>query len=95
MGTEDSTIIRLEGINLYYVNQRTGENTVKLGEVFAKEDGYYDFWPEEFSAGYWPAYLLRAVADLLDEMNREWDEHLNKTLSDLGPVNAELDFDGV
>lgn len=52
-------------------NELFADNGVKLGEVFPKEDGYNDFWPE-LRGGYWPAHMLRAIADLLDELNREW-----------------------
>lgn len=63
-------IIYLEGKNLYF------QNNVLLGQIFTKEDGYYAFWPEP-GEGYWPAYLLRAIADLLDERNKKWDEEIN------------------
>lgn len=67
-------MIELRGKELFY------KNGVKLGEVFAKEDGLYDFWPE-LRCGFWPAHLLRSIADLLDEMNREWEQELETASS--------------
>jgi hypothetical protein len=50
------------------------ENRVVLGHLLMKEDGFYDFWPE--IGGFWPAYLLRAIADKMDEMNAPFDKEL-------------------
>ena len=63
--------IKLEDSKLYY------ENGVYLGEILAKEDGFYDFWPE-LRGGYWEAHVLRAIADLLDEKNKPWQESIDK-----------------
>jgi hypothetical protein len=60
-------MLKLTGDDLFY------ENGVKLGQVLAKEDGFYDFWPE-LNGGYWPAHMLRAIADMLDEMNYTWEQ---------------------
>lgn len=52
------------------------ENGVKIGQFLMKEDGYYDFWPES-GAGYWPAYILRELADKLDVLNKDWEDFIN------------------
>lgn len=62
-------MIRLEGNDLFF------QNGVKMGQILRKEDGFYDFWPE-LRGGYWPAYVLRAIADMLDDMNKEWHEQI-------------------
>jgi hypothetical protein len=41
------------------------------------EDGYYRFLVDEPS-GYWSSYALRHVAEKLDELNREWDQQVEK-----------------
>lgn len=51
----------------------TAYNGVSMGQFLMKEDGYYDFWPED-RAGYWPAHMLRALADELDKINKDWDK---------------------
>ena len=66
-----STLLSLRDSKLYYA-----ENDVYLGDIIAKEDGYYDFWPD-LKGGYWSAYVLRAIADLLDDMNASWDKEIN------------------
>ena len=52
-------------------------NKVVLGEIFAKEDGFYDFWPD-IKGGYWPAWLMRIIADKLDEMNAPWQKQIDE-----------------
>ena len=66
-----NNIIYLKGKDLYAHNDK------KIGEVFSKEDGFYDFWPDDALHGYWPAYMLRAIADLLDEMNEPYQKELD------------------
>ncbi len=56
------------------------ENGAYLGDFLVKEDGYYDWWPRQ-DLGYvgcWAAYVLREMADKLDELNAPWDEEINK-----------------
>lgn len=54
------------------------ENGKFVGELISKEDGYFDFWPDKETYGYWPSYGLRALADKLDELNKDWDEQIHK-----------------
>jgi hypothetical protein len=39
------------------------------------DDGYYEFWPD-LRGGYIPVWALRSIADKLDELNKEWHEHV-------------------
>jgi hypothetical protein len=72
-------IVYLEDTRLY-----SGDG-VYLGEVFALEDGFKYFWPEAKSShGAWSAHILRAIADLLDEMNAPWIAELTEALSGVG-----------
>lgn len=43
---------------------------VLLGYFSPGVDGRYDFWPNDRGAGCWPAYILRELADKLDELNK-------------------------
>lgn len=71
--------VHLEGTKLYY------ENGVYMGEIFALEDGFKYFWPEAKEVhGAWGAGVLRAIADLLDEMNAPWEAELAEALSSIG-----------
>jgi len=54
---------------------------VYLGDVLKYEDGFYYFhFANDKNSGYWQAYVLRAIADKLDDLNKKWDEHLKKNL---------------
>lgn len=47
---------------------------VHFADFLMKEDGYYDYWPlPSRNYGCLPAYILRAMADALDELNEEWE----------------------
>lgn len=41
---------------------------VLIGELIAADDGPYVFWRDP-DYGFWPAYILREIADKLDELN--------------------------
>lgn len=50
-------------------------NGVDMGEFYMEVDGYYVYVPI-LRGGFWPAYMLRAVADKLDEVNASWDKQV-------------------
>jgi hypothetical protein len=83
VGTSAISVVKSKssdyGYQVYY------QNGVFLGDIFIKEDGFYDFWPEHPSrGGCWPAYVLRAIADKLDELNKPWEDiiHNDPALND-------------
>ncbi len=47
-----------------------------MGYFVAGDDGYYAFWPEEKTRGYYDEGLLYGLADLLVEVNAEWHEQV-------------------
>lgn len=52
-------------------------NNVFMGDMIIGDDGYYAWWPnEDLRAGYIPSWVLRELADKLDELNKDWDEQL-------------------
>lgn len=61
-------------------------NGVALGEIYMEVDGYYVFEPGRDSNGFWEAYVLRAIADKLDEMNKAWDAEVTEMLSRVKPT---------
>ena len=80
------------------------DNGVKLGEILMAEDGYYVFFSDDSKRGFWEAYILRQIADRLDEINKPWDDQVKQYFADTsnpvfdGPpkrpkmkVNAEAD----
>lgn len=53
------------------------ENGCFLGHALIKEDGFYDFWPD-LKGGFWSAYVLREIADKLDELNAPYEAQINE-----------------
>ncbi len=50
-------------------------NNQNAGDLECKEDGYWDWWPEvPGRGGYIPAWVLREIADKLDDLNAPWDK---------------------
>lgn len=77
----DGSII-LEMITVELTTPTAGKvyfNQKYLGIVVVQDDGYYGFLSNEPS-GYWSSYALRLIADKLDEMNKDWDEHIKKDI---------------
>jgi hypothetical protein len=48
-------------------------NNVYCGALEVKEDGYWDWWPNNGRSGYIPAWVLHVIANKLDELNAPWD----------------------
>ncbi len=59
------------GYNVYY------NSLTFCGEILVKEDGFYDFWPNMNRNGYWDSWVMRSIADKLDELNKQWQENIN------------------
>ena len=47
------------------------QNGKDCGTVYKEVDGYY-VWAPDDNAGCWESYYLRAISELLDDMNRDW-----------------------
>ena len=59
--------------HIYLVEEKLFyENGKHIGDIAKDVDGYYYWWPLT-RTGAWQAYALREIADLLDEMNADWD----------------------
>jgi hypothetical protein len=56
------------------------KNEKLVGELIMDVDGYFYFWPED-STGAWTPYILRQLADKMDEINKPWDEQVENDLS--------------
>ncbi len=57
------------------------DNGVYLGYCYRETCGYYYFVSIDTGGSSWPAHALRAIADTLDELNKDWDEQVTKMLS--------------
>jgi hypothetical protein len=51
-------------------------------DIIQDVDGYYYFWPSE-GGGYFSEFVLRTIADHLEELNKPWDNEINQYFADL------------
>lgn len=56
-------------------------NNKSIGEYILDADGYYYFWENPNLKGSWNSNALRVIADEMDKLNKEWDEHITKYLN--------------
>lgn len=54
------------------------DTAIVLGDIFSDVDGYEKFFPRIPDSGYWRPVELRAIADLVDELNQEWDRKIQE-----------------
>jgi heme/copper-type cytochrome/quinol oxidase subunit 1 len=54
-------------------------HSVVVGLLMKEIDGFYVWYPPENRGGYEP-FILRAIADKLDELNKDWKDQINKSL---------------
>lgn len=64
-------------IEVYY------ENGVDLGEIGMLEDGFYYYWPK-LRAGCWSSHVMREIADKIDELDKPYQEQIDKYFSQHG-----------
>ena len=69
-----TTVREPSGYNVFY------HNGVSMGTLEVDVDGYYKYWPVQ-RAGYWESSSMRAIADLLDHVNKLWDEQRQKMIT--------------
>ncbi len=52
----------------------------KIGEVVQLEDGFWYYW-NDGKQGAIEAWVMRAIADRLDELNKPWVDYIEKNLT--------------
>jgi hypothetical protein len=55
------------------------ENGVILGHLLKEVDGYFVFYPE-LRGGFWESLIMRILADKMDDLNRDWDEIVQREI---------------
>lgn len=50
---------------------------IEMGEFYKEIDGYYVYWPIQRN-GFWESYVLRIIADKLDELNEPYDKEVQE-----------------
>ena len=68
-------VVILKDINEFIKELYTEKGKV-LGTFEMDVDGYFYFWRNEKLTGCDSSYVLRSIADKLDEVNKEWNERL-------------------
>lgn len=53
-----------------------------LPHIYREVDGYYYYMPPP-NGGAYAAHILRAIANELDAMNKEWDDTINREIPTL------------
>lgn len=54
-----------------------------LGVIEKDIDGYYKYWPTANLTGYWDEEHLRLIADILKDLNKEYDTLVKQELERL------------
>lgn len=55
------------------------DNNLPVGEIYREVDGFFVFWPYTVT-GFYTEQFLREVADKLRELNKEWNETIEKEM---------------
>lgn len=61
-------------LNVFY------SNGIFMGELYMEVDGFYVYEPV-LRGGFWEAYVLREIADKLDELNKPWQQNIDDYFS--------------
>lgn len=70
----EKTTSNTNSYHVYYTD-------VYLGDAVLYEDGFFYFhFANDGNKGYWQAYILRAIADKLDELNKELRDYIDKII---------------
>lgn len=56
-----------------------------LQETFTLDDGFKYWLPKGFQYGVFSAYQLREIANILDELNYEWQKQIEKEIGIADP----------
>lgn len=56
----------------------TCNDGVPVGRLLMDVDGFFYYWPSMNLSGCYASYILHEIADTLDELNREWEEQLER-----------------
>ena len=53
-------------------------NDVCIGDFLMSEDGFYNWWPVKERDGYFPSYILYALAEHLTLLNANWEQQIER-----------------
>lgn len=58
------------------------DNRPLLGQLSIEEDGYFHWFPELTNEGRIDSWVLKEIYLKLEELNKEWNDIINKELND-------------
>jgi hypothetical protein len=67
-------------------------NQKLVGKFILDVDGFFYFWPER-EDGAWSAWSMKEIASMLDEMNAEWEQHIEEYFEKNPPNENETSED--
>jgi len=71
--------LTLEEITKTHLKVFWGENGKYIGDFIVDDDGFFYFWPlKDNWWGCWASYILREIADKLDELNQPWSDQIDQ-----------------
>lgn len=70
-------------------------DSIEIGRAIIEVDGFYYFLPNQNGGGLWQAYVLKAVAEKLDELNLEWDNKIKQYFEENGSILADEESDNI
>ena len=79
-----------ESFYFVYITYKHTDHDTYFGDFIISDDGFYHWFPKKSNGGYISAWLLRALADKLDELNKDWNDTINK---EFGPGGKYEVFD--
>lgn len=71
--------IRKAGQHSYYVYFDKSKN---IGKFIQDVDGFYYYHPKLKGGGLWSEHTMRMIADKLKNLNKPWNDYIEKNLND-------------
>lgn len=62
----------------YPVWYRVLINGLPAGGIYKGEDGFFQYYAPLYDDGYIPSWVLRSLADKVDELNKPWQDEIDK-----------------
>ena len=77
--TEQDITIQTNGSTGDIMAKFHEDSVRKIGEAIQLEDGFW-YYCKDGKQGAMEAWVMRAIADRLDELNKPWMEHIEKNI---------------
>ena len=75
------TYTRLGGTG-FQIIYNVSFNNITVGELILGDDGSYAYFPINFNGSCISSWVLKDIANKLDELNSGWEELIDKMLKD-------------